>query len=88
MTRKQSTGPKVPVAEVHAPGSLEHSLCGLAPEAFESGDHEEHVVFAQPGDVVTCDSCKREIDHVRGNFDGYVYRKSSPRRLSWRERVR
>lgn len=57
--------------EIHAHGPHEHSLCGLAPEAFESGDHDEPVVFAKPNQTVTCASCRLVIDHVRDCFKGY-----------------
>ncbi|WOB06505.1 hypothetical protein [Piscinibacter gummiphilus] len=61
----------VPSKEVHAYGPQEHSLCGLAPEAYESGDHHETVVFAEPGQVVNCELCRQFIDHVRDSFKGY-----------------
>lgn len=66
---KLTTRPSDP--EVHGHGPQEHSLCGLAPEAFESGDHDEVVVFAKPGQVVTCTFCRHTIDHVRTHFKGY-----------------
>ena len=59
--------------EVHAPGPQEHSLCGLAPEAFNSGDHYEPVVFASDLQSVTCTHCRAQIDHVRKHFKGYRY---------------
>lgn len=59
--------------EVHAPGHQEHSLCGLAPEAFDSGDHYEPVQFADPGEQVTCTMCREVIDHVRQHFRRYRY---------------
>ena len=58
---------------VHAPGRLEHTLCGFAPEAFESGDSEEPIVFAAPGELITCKTCRAEIDHVRKRFNRYRY---------------
>lgn len=59
------------MTERHARGRLEHSLCGLAMDAYESGDHEEPVVFATPGQLVTCSMCRLEIDHVRDSFKRY-----------------
>lgn len=61
--------------EKHANGLQEHSLCGLAFDAFDSGDHEEPVVFAERGEKVTCETCREHIDWVRNNFTkayGYV----------------
>ena len=63
--------------EVHGCGRLEHSLCGLAFDAFETGDHEEPVVFAKRGEMVTCVSCRAELDHVREFFKGYRYAGST-----------
>lgn len=56
-----------------APGSVEHSLCGWAPEAFESGDANGPVVFARAGEVVTCAMCRAQIDHIRKNFKHYKF---------------
>lgn len=58
---------------LHAHGRLERTLCGFAPEAFESGDSEQPIVFAEPGQVVTCRICRAEIDHIRANFNRYRY---------------
>jgi hypothetical protein len=60
-------------AEVHAHGLQEHSLCGLAPEAFETGDHSCQVVFAQQREQVTCKHCRAAIDYIRANYRGYRY---------------
>jgi hypothetical protein len=57
----------------HAPGRIEHSLCGMAPDAFDTGDSERPIVFAMPGELVTCPSCRAEMDHVRANFRRYRY---------------
>ena len=57
----------------HAPGQQEHSLCGLAPDAFESGDVDEPVVFAEAGEMVTCKDCRSAIDWARQNFRRYRY---------------
>lgn len=57
----------------HAPGTHEHSLCGIAFDAFDSGDSEEPVVFAEPGQLVTCTACKEHLDHAQKSFKGYRY---------------
>jgi hypothetical protein len=51
-----------------APGIQEHSLCGMAFDAFESGDADAPVVFAQPGEQVTCQECLALIRYVRSAF--------------------
>jgi len=58
---------------IHAPGTVEHSLCGMAPEAFETGDSEEPIVFAGPDELVTCPTCRAAMDHIRRNFNRYRY---------------
>lgn len=57
----------------HAPGTHEHSLCGMAFDAYESGDSEDPVLFAEPGQLVTCASCKDQLDHARKSFKGYRF---------------
>ncbi len=58
-----------------APGPQEHSLCGWAPEAFESGDASAPVVFAQAGELVTCKACRALLDYCRACFTpSYRYR--------------
>jgi len=61
----------------HAEGEQEHSLCGMAFDAFESGDSDEEIVFAKSGDMVTCEDCKRHIDFVMNNFSSYRYKPNS-----------
>lgn len=61
----------------HAEGTGEHSLCGMAFDAFESGDADEPIVFAGDGELVTCADCKSQIDHVRDSFKGYRYQPRS-----------
>lgn len=60
--------------KVHAPGRMEHALCGLSFDAHQSGDADEPVVFAMPGELVTCNLCRLEIDHVRETFRRYRVR--------------
>jgi hypothetical protein len=57
--------------ETHAPGRLEHALCGLSFDAHQSGDAAAPVVFAQSGELITCTLCRLEIDHVRAMFRRY-----------------
>jgi len=56
-----------------APGPVEHSLCGMAPEAFEVGCAAWPVRFAEPGQAVTCPDCLRFLQYVRRNFRGARY---------------
>lgn len=55
---------------VHAPGGYgtDYTLCGLAQDAFDTGDADEPVVVAQAGELVTCEYCHSVIDHVRATF--------------------
>lgn len=55
----------------HGEGHAEFSLCGLAFDAHESGDHDEPVVFAKPGQLVTCPECRQVLDRIRNEFKGY-----------------
>lgn len=48
----------------------EFTLCGLACDAFESGDADKPVTFAAPGEIVTCKECRDVIYHVK-TFRGY-----------------
>lgn len=43
----------------------EFSVCGLAYDAHESGDHEEPVVFAGEGETVTCIECRQTVIEYR-----------------------
>jgi hypothetical protein len=64
--------------EIHGPGAGqgEHAMCGLAFDAHDSGDHSVPVVFAKPGEVVTCETCRMYIEHVFARFtSGYRVRK-------------
>ena len=62
--------------ERHAPGVLagqEFTLCGVAMDAYESGDEDRPVVFAADGEVVTCEDCRSVIEHVRAHFTDVRY---------------
>lgn len=53
----------------HAPGSLaDFALCGLALDAYETLVVDEPVLIASRTEVVTCEACRRVIDHVRQSF--------------------
>ena len=61
-------------AGLHAEGEQEHSLCGMAFDAYDSGDADEPIVFAKPGEIVTCKHCRAHIDFVRRKYRAYRYR--------------
>lgn len=52
----------------------EYTLCGQAFDAFESGDADEPVREAGPGQRVTCKECRTTIDHVK-RFVNYIVPK-------------
>ena len=52
-------------------GGSEHSLCGLAFDAFESGDLEYKPIFAKSGDKITCAMCRAIIDYCKAFKDYY-----------------
>jgi hypothetical protein len=43
----------------------EFTICGIAFDAHESGDVDEEVVFADPGQLVTCEDCRRTIAFIK-----------------------
>lgn len=49
----------------------EFTMCGMAFDAFESGDADAPIVFAERGETVTCKDCRDAIDHVRKSFKRY-----------------
>jgi hypothetical protein len=50
--------------------SGEFTLCGMAFDAYDSGDADEPIVMAQPRELVTCAECRAVIDYAR-RFKGY-----------------
>lgn len=58
---------------LHAEGEVEHSLCGMAFDAFDSGDSDEPIIFAKDGEVVTCAPCREHLDFVRRYYKRYRY---------------
>lgn len=46
-------------------GDGEFTVCGLAYDAYESGDHDEPVLFAGDGEPVTCLMCREVVTEVR-----------------------
>lgn len=57
----------------HAEGPFEHSLCGVAFDAFLSGYADSPVVFAKVGQKVTCEECRKHIEFVRKAYRRYTY---------------
>ncbi|WP_152546267.1 hypothetical protein [Bordetella bronchiseptica] len=49
---------------LHLSGTeAERTACGMAFDAFDSGDADEPVEFAQPGQVATCPECRAVVDY-------------------------
>lgn len=46
-------------------GGGEFTVCGMAFDAHDSGDHDEPIVFAGVGEVVTCEECRRIVIEFR-----------------------
>jgi hypothetical protein len=64
------------MTELHGIGDQgEFMLCGLAFDAFESGDHHEPVKQAKKGQTITCPDCRRVLDVLRTSYGprGYKY---------------
>lgn len=57
----------------HAEGEVEHSLCGMAFDAYGSGDSYEKIIFATDGETVTCPHCRAHLDYIRSHFRRYRY---------------
>lgn len=62
---------------IHAAGEQEHALCGMAFDAYETGDADAPIVFAEPGQKVTCEFCCRVVDFVQSHYDR-LYRYFPP----------
>ena len=59
---------------IHASGTGaggEMTMCGMAFDAHDSGDSDEPIIFAKSRQRITCDDCRRCIDHAR-KFVGYI----------------
>lgn len=56
----------------HADSAInsEFTMCGVAYDAFDTGDAEEPIVFAKDGETVTCTDCRRVINHAK-KFKSY-----------------
>jgi hypothetical protein len=66
------------MTELHALGHVpEIMACGLAEDAFVSGDHDKPIFWATQGQKVTCISCLRAIEHYKFNYvrsaEGFKY---------------
>lgn len=55
------------MSKIHAEGITppEFTMCGMAFDAHWTGDSDEVIVMAAPGELVTCADCRRAIDHAR-----------------------
>ena len=43
----------------------EFTVCGLAFDAYNSADADAPVLFAKPGEVVTCSECRKAVKEIR-----------------------
>ena len=53
------------VRHMVSPVMAEYSLCGMAFDAYESGDAEDQIIFAQSGETITCIGCKKIIAEAK-----------------------
>lgn len=54
------------VKHAHMPGGGdEFAVCGLAFDAYDSGDADAPVIFAGEGELVTCRECRRAVTEIR-----------------------
>lgn len=56
---------KIPL---HLKGPLaggEYTACGVAFDAYNTGDAEEPILVAMPGQVATCVECRRVVDFYK-----------------------
>lgn len=63
-TEEPESKEAVHACDTSAAGS-EFTVCGLAFDAYHSGDADHPVVMAEPGEVVTCEACRRTIDFMK-----------------------
>lgn len=47
------------------PSMREYSLCGVAYDAFDTGDAESPVAIAKKGQTITCPDCRNVIAEVK-----------------------
>lgn len=50
---------------MQSPNQAEFTLCGDAFDAFDSGDADEPIVMAKPGQTITCEDCRLIISEVK-----------------------
>lgn len=58
---------------VHGEGPTaggDYTMCGLASDAYESGDESAPVVIAGPGELITCKGCRAVIAYYK-SIKGY-----------------
>ena len=53
------------ITHVENPRQAEYTMCGLAFDAYDSGDHDEQITFAVGGKPVTCMDCRHMVLDVR-----------------------
>lgn len=60
------------MSTLHAEGIIppEFTMCGMAFDAHCTGDSDEVISMAAPGELVTCKDCRRAIDYAR-TFNRY-----------------
>lgn len=69
------------MSKLHALSHVpEIMACGLADDAFLSGDHDEPIFWATRGQKVTCKDCLRAIEHYKFNYvrsgNGFKYEEN------------
>ena len=47
------------------PVMSEYTLCGMAFDAYASGDSEEPISFACGNEAITCKHCRRAVTEIR-----------------------
>lgn len=43
----------------------EYTMCGHACDAFDTGDHDVPIEFAEKGEIITCPDCRAVIAHYK-----------------------
>lgn len=52
--------------EIHLKGHVtEFAACGMAFDAHDSGAADHPIVFAESGERITCEECRRALDYYR-----------------------
>lgn len=53
----------------------EFTLCGMAFDAFETGDADGPIVFSKPGERVTCEDCLHVIAEIYREYTRTGWRR-------------